>query len=58
MIDDAEIARLKDNLDCQSTRCDWREGADGHARCATCGSAFLPSSREFLRRRCEAERVR
>jgi hypothetical protein len=47
-IDDAEIARFRDNLDCHLPDCDWHEDRSGAAWCEVCGSGYLPSARAFL----------
>lgn len=52
MLDEAEIARFRDNLDCPMPLedCDWHEDKDGAAWCHCCNSGYLPSARELLRR--------
>jgi hypothetical protein len=50
VIDPEEVARFRDNLDCRSADCDWYEDRNGVAWCEVCGSGYLPSARDFLRR--------
>lgn len=49
MLEEAEIARLKANLDCRSADCDWHEDKNGTAWCEVCGSGYLSSARDLLR---------
>lgn len=52
MLDEEEIARFRDNIPCPLLReiCVWDEDEAGSARCAVCGSGYMASSRERLRR--------